>query len=180
MKQLKVVLGVVFLLLMIGCKSSVAKDDIGPKKEVELKIIDMKGQERHKVFYQEWIAGVQYGGSGVNLYILASTIGVDTAVVAYFRDQKKDLKQVSYDGQEFLIGRFKTAINQPKDFVMSNDPIQELGNADKLLDLAQGLDKNEAIVCYKKSGQLYQVTLKNIAEMEQLLYPSPPPPPNDE
>ena len=186
MKQLRIVLGVLVLMFLVQCKTQCKIADegtthgvVGVEKEVDMKIIDVKGQEKHTVFYQEWIAGVQYGGSGVNLYIQASVIDQDIAVVAYFRGQQQVLEQIIYDGQEFLIGRFKTAINQPKDFVMSDNPVQEVGNADKLMDLAAGLDKNEAIITYEKSGKSYQVVFRNISEIEQLLYPSPPRP-NDE
>ena len=179
MKQLKVVLWGIVVLFVWQCKTHcndvTAKDVVGTSKYKNERIIDVKGQKVSKVFYQEWIAGVQYGGSGVNLYIQTSLIGQNKGVVAYFRGQKQGLEQMNYDGQQFLIGRFKTAINQPKDFVMSDNPVQEVGNADKLLNLAAGFDKNEAIVTYENSGKSYQVVFKNIAEIEQLLYPSAPP-----
>lgn len=75
-------------------------------------------------YYNAWIAGVQGGGAGINVFLPVSDsqkIKIDSI---HFRGQK--VKAV-VKGQ-LIIGRFKRDINQQQDIIMSSDPKEEYQN----------------------------------------------------
>ena len=127
-----------------------------------------------EVYCQKWVAGVQGGGSGMNLMIPVEEFKVSLDSV-YFRGKGVILEK---DEQaKMYIGRFKDPLNNPKDYVMSGDPKEEYGN--KLPDVSKGirfdLKDNECVVSYKVKEVTQYFKIENVIEKEFVPYPTAPP-----
>ena len=80
-------------------------------------------------YYQHWVAGIQGGGSGINLFIetegiLKENIQLDSV---YFRGMVAKF-EVKPNYPTLYIGRFSLKANQKRDIIMSNKPKAEYGN----------------------------------------------------
>jgi hypothetical protein len=129
------------------------------------------------VYFQSWVAGVQGGGSGINIFIPINEMALGSFELdsVYFRG--KSAKLETKTDKTLYIGRFSTPANQQKDIKMTNDPNGEYGNA------ATGLTENfpfqlkddECVVSYKDNSQTKYYKIENISEKARVEYPSAPP-----
>ena len=125
-----------------------------------------------EVYSQKWIAGVQGGGSGINLFIPTeqSSITLDSV---YFRNKAVKLEPNPKEGILY-IGRFKSEFNQKKGIIMSNEPNAEYGNP--LLETKKKtpfeLKDTECVISYIHSGKTKYFKIENIAEKRMIPYPS--------
>lgn len=135
-----------------------------------------------KVYYQAWVAGIEGGGSGINIFIpveetALAHIKLDSV---YFRGKVSKLETKTDD--RLYVGRFSTPANQQKDIKMTNEPYGEYGNT------ATGLSENfpfqlkndECVVSYKDNSQTKYYKIENITEKARVEYPSAPPNPNEQ
>lgn len=127
------------------------------------------------VYYQKWTAGIQSGGSGINLFIPVKDLNIELDSV-YFRGNAAKL-EVKSGEVIFYIGRFKTDFNQPKDIVMSSDPNEEYGNQldSKATVIPFDLKDDECVISYIKDDKTLYYKISNIQQKEPLYYPSAPP-----
>ncbi|NNK82903.1 MAG: hypothetical protein HKO92_07255 [Flavobacteriaceae bacterium] len=131
-----------------------------------------------KVYCQSWVAGVQGGGSGLNLYIPVkekwqSNISLDSV---YFRGRVTKLEQKSGDYLIF-VGRFLSDTNSKNDVIMSKEPYAEYGNKlpKKVTKIPFDLENSECVVSYKEGKATKYFKIKQITQKELLAYPSAPP-----
>lgn len=127
-----------------------------------------------KVYYQKWVAGVQGGGSGLNIFIPVN----DTSIIldsVYFRGRAAKLETKPQD-QSLYIGRFISQFNQRQDIVMSSDSIAEYRN--KLPIVAEHipfeLNPNECVVSYIDSKKTKYFKIDKIVEKASIHYPMAP------
>ena len=126
--------------------------------------------EMGDVYYQEWVAGVKGGGSGVNIFIPvisnSKNILLDSV---YFHGKQAKLE---HQNNAVFIGRFETETNLKKDFIMSNEPFAEYGN--KVPEIPQKipfkLNENECVVSYKLKNKLIYYKIERINKKEALQY----------
>ncbi|WP_298755342.1 hypothetical protein [uncultured Psychroserpens sp.] len=127
-----------------------------------------------EVYCQNWNAGVQGGGSGLNIYIPIGdhTIALDSV---YFRGRvsKLEMKQNS----QLLVGSFRTDNNSPKDIVMSSDSKEEYANQipGEMTPIPFELKDDECVVSYKQNNKTLYYKILNVKQKEPLNYPSAPP-----
>ena len=126
------------------------------------------------VYFQRWNAGVQGGGSGINLFIPVA----DTNIVldsVYFRGKSAKLETKPTD-TSLYVGRFKTEFNQPKDIVMSSNPLDEYNNPLPIQKekIPFTLKDSECVVSYKDGQTTKYFKIENIIEKEAINYPSAP------
>ena len=126
------------------------------------------------VYFQRWNAGIQGGGSGINLFIPVTDNNVVLDSV-YFRGKSAKLETKTTD-TSLYIGRFKTEFNQPKDIVMSSNPLDEYNNPlpiqkEKIPFILKG---SECVVSYKDGQTTKYFKIENIIEKEAINYPSAP------
>ena len=76
-----------------------------------------------KPYFQAWIAGIQGGGSGINLYLPTTAMHIELDS-AYFRGMTAKLK--TYESG--YIARFKTDLNQHHDLIISAEEYAEYAN----------------------------------------------------
>ena len=129
-------------------------------------------------YYQHWVAGVQGGGSGINLFIetegtLKENIQLDSV---YFRGMVAKF-QVKPNNPSLFIGRFSLKANQKRDIIMSSKPKAEYGNESpkKKSKIPFDIKDNECVVSYKEGDKMKYFKIENVVEKQPQYYPSAPP-----
>lgn len=122
------------------------------------------------VYCQSWVAGIEGGGGGLNIFIPTTDKSIIFEQV-YFRGKIATLETK----KGLYIGRFKNETNQPKDIVL-NEKI----NKDKTTEVIKEkipftLLKNECVVSYKDGKEIKYFKIMDVQEREtQNLYSAPP------
>ena len=166
MKAIKQILGVVSLFVVVAsfsqCSSAQRFQDKSPITLGE-------------VYYQRWIAGVQGGGSGLNIFIPTSdnTVKLDSV---YFKGKVTKLEVRS--GKKLLyIGRFTSDFNQRRDIIMSNEPNAEFNNPipKPIKKIPFELKDNECVISYIQDNKTKYFKIDNVIKKDLIPYPSAPP-----
>lgn len=113
-----------------------------------------------------WVAGVEGGGSGTNLYIPVEK-GRDIILDSvYFREKITGLERIQRDSYLVYIGRFKNDANQQKDMVLHENPKKEFGNTPPKLHrkFPFELKDNEAVVRFTVAEKTKYYKIENIRE----------------
>jgi len=127
------------------------------------------------VYCQSWIAGIEGGGAGLNIYIptVDSSVKLDSV---YFRGKVVKLEVKNQNGIIY-IGSFISDFNKKKDIVMSSEPNAEYGN--EMPKITQKipfeLKENECVISYKEGKTTKYFKIDNVIEKELIPYPSAPP-----
>lgn len=130
-----------------------------------------------EVYCQNWVAGIEGGGSGINIFIpiedLKNNIQLDSV---YFRGKAVKL-EFKPNSPTVFIGRLKTLSNQKKDIIMSVKPEDEYGNKvpERINKIPFELKKNECVISYIEDGKTMYFKIENIIEKKTEFYPSAPP-----
>lgn len=156
-----IILGSTILFGFAQCKNS---------KEMTYKIQEKSPFKIAKASYQEWVAGIRGGGSGVNVFVAFSDLDTDKIVVdsVFFRGQKVKVET----NNKAYIGRFKTNVNQRPDIIMSSQTDEEYGNKApiKTAKFPFDLENDEVVIGYKEKGKQRYLKLKLLRE-ESPQYP---------
>lgn len=119
----------------------------------------------NQVYYQSWVAGVQGGGSGINVFIPVTSqlkgLKLDSL---YFRGHKVALTTKSQN-PNLYVGRILTEANRRDEDTIVNN------KAEMPFDIKD----NEAIISYMENNQKKFIKLENIVEKQAEQYPSAPP-----
>ncbi len=131
--------------------------------------------ELAQVYFQKWIAGVEGGGSGLNIFIPVT----DNSIVldsVYFRGKAAKLELKQQDSM-FYVGRFISDLNTKKDIIMSNEPYAEYGNEmpKTSIKIPFELKENECVISYKEGKETKYFKVDNIVEKDLIPYPNAPP-----
>ena len=128
-----------------------------------------------EVYCQRWVAGVEGGGSGLNIFIpiKESTIALDSV---YFRGKAAKL-EISQRKNLLYIGRFHSEINRKRDIIMSNEPYAEYGNKMPITikKIPFELKDNECVISYRQDHKTKYFKIDNVVEKDIIPYPSVPP-----
>ena len=120
-------------------------------------------------YSQDWIAGIQQGGSGTNLFITLDEISGDIVVQDLFFNGKRVRSQISPSISNQYIGYFKNADNI--DIIMDGDSIKESKNIPPE-KISFRLENQEAVIEYLHNGAKYFYKLKGIEVRPPIAYPS--------
>ena len=125
-----------------------------------------------KPYFQSWVAGIQGGGSGINLYlpIQNTTLKLDSA---YFRGMIAKVQIINTG----YVSHFKTALNQKEDIIMSGEENAEYGNQIPANNnpFPFQLKENECVISYTEDNTTKYFRIINLIEMPIELYPSASP-----
>lgn len=154
--------------VFVHCKSS--KEHIKISNEISVTTKDLS-----LVYYETWIAGIQGGGSGTNLFVSKSVLTNKKLISAYFRGKVTDF-EVLKPSSVYYIGRFKEEANLKRDLNMDNDVIKEYGNKAPMISLYFPFEllSDEAVVSYLENDIMKYLKLTNISQKESIPYPSAP------
>ena len=110
-----------------------------------------------QVYYQAWIAGIEGGGAGLNIYIPTEDNSIELDSV-YFRGKAAKLEFKNQNGIIY-IGRFISDFNKKKDIVMSNEPNTEFGNEIEIIGIQMiGIDNiNDGLKFAQKLNLSYKL-----------------------
>ena len=127
-----------------------------------------------QAYYQKWIAGVQGGGAGINLFIPVDELPENIQLEKVFF--QKMAAPIKKETDTLWVARFVTNVNRERDIVMSNNPIEEAVNTPQ----EQGnfpfrLEDTEAGLSYRQDGVLKYSKILNLKEKTSVAYPSAPP-----
>lgn len=127
-----------------------------------------------KVYYQKWVAGVQGGGSGLNIFIPVNDTSIALDSV-YFRGRAAKLETKPQD-QSLYIGRFISQFNQKQDIIMSGDSISEYGNKLPIVNeyIPFELSPNECVVSYIDGKKTKYFKIENVVEKASMHFPMAP------
>lgn len=128
-----------------------------------------------QVYFQKWIAGIEGGGAGLNIYIPTEDNSMQLDSV-YFRGKVAKLELKNQNGIIY-IGRFISDFNKKKDMIMSNEPHAEFGNEMPKIQqkIPFELKDNECVISYKEGKKTKYFKVSNVVEKELIPYPSAPP-----
>lgn len=134
----------------------------------KLKLQDKAPIEHTRPYFQEWVAGIKDGGSGINIYF-PNLVTKNNAIIdsVFFRKMKGKLR----NGKASYFATLKKP--KPIDLTMSSDPKSEYGN--KLPKFPFELKNNECVISYIEEGETKYVKIGNLKEKEGEYYPSSPP-----
>ena len=127
-----------------------------------------------KVYYQKWVAGVQGGGSGLNIFIPSNDVSIVLDSV-YFRGKAVKLETKIQD-KSLYIGRFKSQFNQKQDLIMSSDSTAEYGNKLPIVEeqIPFELKPDECVVSYMDGNKTKYFRIGNVVEKATMHYPMSP------
>lgn len=124
-------------------------------------------------YYSAWIAGVEGGGSGINVFLPLKENGKTVIDSLHYRGQKTAVET----RDNLIVGRFSNSINQKKDLIMSSSPEDEYNNkAEFITDRSPfKLPQNACVISYKMNGKRLYYKISNLKRKETIAYPSAPP-----
>lgn len=154
----------IFLFSLISCKSTKSDAPYSLSKKTPFTISFGS--------FQEWIAGVQGGGSGVNLVVHFEEVS-DGVVFKelYFR---KQISEVIQPIPKRIEAAFKGEINQRQDVVMDESSIKEAVNTPPF-KFPFELLRDEAVLKYSYKGKTNYTKIGPMIEETTIAYPSAPP-----
>lgn len=161
---------ITYLLAMFILMASFSQCSTAQKLQKELPVT------LGDVYCQQWTAGIQGGGSGINLFIPVTSKSVIVLDSVYFRGKASKLEVKP--NTQLYIGRFKTDFNQPKkDIILSIDPKEEHSNQlpTKAINIPFKLKDDECVVSYQKNNKTLYFKISNVTQKAPLNYPSAPP-----
>ncbi|AXT18542.1 hypothetical protein D7030_07155 [Flavobacteriaceae bacterium AU392] len=122
-----------------------------------------------EVYCQDWVAGVEGGGAGTNIFIPTTDTSIKFEKV-YFRGKMANLE--IKDG--LYIGRFKSNVNQPKEISLNQESnIKTSKSKEEKIPFA--LEDNQCVVSYKDGNKTKYFKIDNVIQRETEAYPSAKP-----
>ncbi len=170
-KTLYIVSLLTFSLVITQCDSTknTTTNEALPQETMEL---SQPAFASSKVNFNTWIAGMQDGGSGVEIRFEMSEMEDVVLNRAYFRESAGKVTRSS-DGYE---ARFRTDNGREQDIIMSGDVTEEAVNTPPVAErFPFPLAKNEIGVSYTENGVLKYTKFTNVEERTEVAYPSAPP-----
>ena len=121
-----------------------------------------------EAYYQNWVAGVEEGGSGTNVHINFSELDSNVVIQnIYFKNQILEAKGNVNEPLQF-VGYLK---NEAKtDIIMDSDPMKEAQNTPSKIFPFE-LEANEAVLEYWFSGKKNYYKVSNLSQKNMIPYP---------
>lgn len=139
------------------------------------KLLNTAPLDIQQVYFQKWIAGVEGGGSGLNIFIPVeeSAIVLDSV---FFRGKGAKLEYQASNPTQY-IGRFISDFNKKKDVIISSDPKDEMQNELPKKDpsFPFEINDNQCVVSYKEGGTTKYFKIDGVIEKQGIPYPGAPP-----
>ncbi|GAB5400699.1 MAG: hypothetical protein Aureis2KO_22840 [Aureisphaera sp.] len=119
-------------------------------------------------YFQKWVAGVQEGGSGINVHLIIEGISEEIEVRnVYFRGQITKANSMPEQPDKF-VAYFKKGQN--RDVIMDSDITKEAKNT-PLGDFPFDLDDDEAVISYFHKDTEKYFKISDIEEKPLIAYP---------
>ena len=158
-KQILLLFGLSFLTLSVSNCGAAKTDSFETNPPFEV----------GGAYVQDWIAGVQGGGSGTNFYV--SFFNIQEGIVfenVYFGKRGTALNS-SPNVRVQYIGYFKNNLNN--NVIMDGESINEAANTPPLVSTFN-LAEDEAVLSYTIDGKLKHFKISGVERKEPIAYPS--------
>lgn len=177
MNMLKTMITIVICvlpLMLTQCKSNTGIQIQEIEETVQTMEMRNPAFAKAKTTYNTYVAGVQGGGSGINMQFGWVDIPENFVMKeAYFKGMQARIQQ----GAQGYTAHFNAKQNSPEDMVMHSDPVQEATNTPpqgKKRFPVELTDKQVGIV-YEENRTLVYTIINNPIEKPKVAYPSAPP-----
>lgn len=164
-------------LLLTQCKSTkVSAEEELPHTNEIAQNMEMRNPAfaKAETTFYKWIAGVQGGGSGINMSFNWNAMPENLVMKdAYFRGSIARIQQ----SQKGYSANFVSDQNGPRDLIMHGDSEREAVNTPPVqkLKFPVTLTDKQVGIIYEENGQLVYTIINNPIEKPQVAYPSAPP-----
>lgn len=150
----------IFLLSLLNCGSA-------QNNNIMKELVQNPPFKISDAYYQNWVAGVQEGGSGTNVYIVFSELDKDVVIQnIYYKNQILEAKGNVNNRNEF-VGYLNN--DMKSDVVMDSDPLKEAQNIPSKFPF--DLNENEAVVAYWYGGKRNYYKISDLSEKKMIPYP---------
>lgn len=155
-QSLKYVLMGVFMVSFSQCSSTKKLQTVAPVSVGE-------------VYCQDWVAGIQGGGAGLNIFIPTTDKSV-TFEQVYFRGKVTTLEV----REGLYIGRFKSNVNLREEILLSdtNSKVKEKATKEVADKIPFTLENNQCVVSYKEGDKTKYFKIDNVTQKQSIAYPS--------
>ncbi len=165
MKNLKTILALLTLPLLLLSFSNCGGAQDKTEKFILVQNPPFKIVE---AYFQNWVAGVQEGGSGTNIYLVFSDKDKDVVIQnIYFRNQILEAKGNVNEPNQF-VGYLRN--DAQREVIMDSDPMKEAQNNPSKSFPFQ-LENNQAVVEYLFGGKKNYYKISNLSQKEMIPYP---------
>jgi L-cysteine desulfidase len=124
------------------------------------------------IYYQKWIAGVQGGGSGINIHVNFKTPLDENIIFEKAQILNYETSQINKIDDNHYTCIVKTNFN---DKILAENPENEYGNQLPNINSYQALKEGTINLFFKNNGKSISKTFENVKEKELLAYPSAKP-----
>lgn len=166
MKNITVILALpilVFSLLNCGGIQSTS-DKISLMQNPPFKISE--------AYTQSWVAGVEEGGSGTNIYVIFSEMDPEVTVESvYFKRHILEAKEDSKEKNQYVA---YLRNDSKSDVIMDADPMKEAQNIPSEVFPFE-LEANEAVIGYRFDGKKNYYKVSKLSEKDRISYPQSKP-----
>lgn len=154
------------MITKLGCLGVLA---IFTQCATSQKIEDIQQVTIKQAYYQEWVAGVKGGGTGINLYIpLSDQQEGMNLKYAYFRGYK--IKLNKKPNENVYVGKYQNQVDDDK--IMSSDPKKEYTNKVPHTDkIPFELKGDQCVIAYEKEGKEEFLKIEKLNKKELEAYP---------
>lgn len=121
------------------------------------------------VYIQDWVAGVQEGGSGTNISFVLKKMHQDVSLIQVFYEDR--ITEVRKNNQQADSYSANFLHKKKPDIVMDGNVILEASNIPPErapFKVASG----EVVISYEEKGDLKYVKIKDVEKKQLLTYPS--------
>lgn len=121
-----------------------------------------------EAYYQNWVAGIEEGGSGINVHIVFEVLDADVEVQnIYFKNHILEAKGNVNEPNQF-VGYLRN--ENKSEVIMDSDPFKEAQNSPKKT-YPFDLEINEAVVEYWYGAKKNYYKISGLSQKELIPYP---------
>lgn len=156
-----------FLLMIVGMGNSNCEGS--KSKNSQYQFVDDPPFLIIDAYSQDWISGIQHGGSGTNLYITLGEITESIIIQDFFFRGKMIKPQRTNTIRNQYVGYVKNEVNN--NVIMDIDPVKESKNIPPQKIPFQLMDQ-EAVIGFLLNGVKRYYKLTSIEVKNPIAYPS--------
>lgn len=146
----------IFFLAIMACSTS--------KNAVQ----EIQNMNIDEAYFQKWVAGIQGGGSGVDVYITFKSSIEEGLLIEKLQWKNVETTVIEMNEEKNqVIARLKTPLNQMR---MDGETEKEYGNEVPVLN--ETLADGQVKLFFKKEGKIFYKLIENVKEKPMIPYPS--------
>ena len=122
-----------------------------------------------EIYAQDWMAGVEEGGSGTNVHITFETLNKNLSIESVYFANKIFLVRQEENNPKVFLGSYKAVSG--RNIIMDTNPIKEAKNT-PFQALPFELKNHEAVIKYSVDGTVGFFKISNVLLKPKIAYPA--------